>query len=492
MQWNKTPCAFLQQKVRAVQNQEQTQEVRLPEGMPDIGRVLCTWGQSLLRSKQWQSDHMMVTGGVTGFVLYEPEDGGAPRMVQCWLPFQAKWSFPDSKHEGIIRCRSVVRSMDARTLSSRKMMVRCTVGLLGEALEAASTDIYIPTEVPEDVELLTNSYPVRLPSEAGELLVNMDEAIDLPGAKELIAWDLEPVITEENVVGQRVVFKGSARLHLVYMGEDDRIHSGYYDLPFAQYAQLDQDHDKEAEVATMLEVSGLEPELTEDQVQVKAGLVAQYMIYDQHLLQLAQDAYSPYRTVDPAMEMLELPVLLEQLQRPLEAQGSLESAVSQVVDTRAYPDHPVQFRQEKGLSVEVPGAIQVLGYDAEGKLQAATENWAASLELPAGQGCQVCSQVAQMGPVQTNVAGGQMTYRLPMQLQLDTICQQAFPMMTGLQLGELAERDPERPSLILRRAEDMDLWAIAKACGSTVEAIKKANGLASDPSPDQMLLIPVV
>ncbi len=479
MQWNKIPCAYLDTKVRAVQNQEQTQEVRLPEGMPDIGRVLCAWGQPVLRSKEWRGDSMVVSGGVTGFVLFEPEDGAAPQMVQCWLPFQAKWSFPESKHEGTIRTRCLLKSIDARTLSARKLMVRSTVGLLGEALEPASVEIPQLEAVPEDVQVLTNTYPLQLPSEAGEKLITLDETVDLPEATQLIAWDMDPVVGEETVVGQRAVFKGAAKLHLVYMDANGRILSGYYDLPFAQYAELDKDHDKEATVSTMLAVSNLEPELTDGVLAVKAGLIVQYLVHDRQLLQLVQDAYSPYRPVEATVEMLTLPVLLEQLQRPLEAQGGMDHPITQVADMVLLPEHPLQYRQEGKIHLEIPGLLQTLGYDQEGKLQVHTESWMGVMELPAGDQCSICANVVHGN-------GSQL------QVQLQSVAQQSFPMVTDLQLGAEIEPDPDRPSLILCRAEDGDLWSIAKECGSTVEAIRKANGFSAEPVPGQMLLIPVV
>ena len=69
---------------------------------------------------------------------------------------------------------------------------------------------------------------------------------------------------------------------------------------------------------------------------------------------------------------------------------------------------------------------------------------------------------------------------------------QTFPMITGLELGELQEPDQNRPSLILRSCGADTLWELAKASGSTVAAISAANGLAGEPAPEQMLLIPVI
>ena len=68
---------------------------------------------------------------------------------------------------------------------------------------------------------------------------------------------------------------------------------------------------------------------------------------------------------------------------------------------------------------------------------------------------------------------------------------QTIPMVTELELGELRQPDSNRPSLILRRVNNEDLWALAKGYGSTVSAIREANQLADEPSDGQMLLIPI-
>ena len=77
-----------------------------------------------------------------------------------------------------------------------------------------------------------------------------------------------------------------------------------------------------------------------------------------------------------------------------------------------------------------------------------------------------------------------------------TLCRRSMgdnpiPMVTGLEITR-EETAAERPGLILRRAGSASVWDMAKACGSTEEAIRQANGLTEEPAPGQMLLIPVV
>ena len=69
---------------------------------------------------------------------------------------------------------------------------------------------------------------------------------------------------------------------------------------------------------------------------------------------------------------------------------------------------------------------------------------------------------------------------------------QSIPMVTGLELGEEKSLDPSRPSFVLKRLPTGGLWELAKASGSTMEAIRHANGLTTDPEQGKMLLIPVI
>lgn len=493
LQWNNSACGYLRRNVRQVQNQEQTQEVRLPDGMPDIGRVLCAWGQPVLRSKEWRNDGMSVSGGITAWVLYAPEDGSEPRNMEVWLPFQAKWNFPESDREGTIRVNCLLRSIDARTLSSRKMMVRATVGILGEALENAEAAVYTPGELPEGVEVLRRTYPAQLPKEAGEKLFALDETISSPAepVRKLLACDIQPVVTEQSALGGKAVFRGFGRVHLVYMGEDDRIHSGNFELPFAQFADLDRDYDKEATASVMMAVSSLEPEMAEGQLRIKCGLIAQYLIFDRCVLEVAEDAYSPNRDVTPNMELLELPMVLDRRSETADVTQDIQALASQVVDVTFLPDHPTQYREGDMVTLELPGIFQTLYYDMEGNLQSASENWFGRWELPAAQGCSLDAGLSQSRQPGQVMLGDQL--RLSGELKLDLLAttQQQIPMVTSLEVGEEKELDPARPSVILRRPGDASLWELAKACGSTVDAIRSANQLDDEPARNQMLLIPV-
>lgn len=494
MQWKVTTCSYLRGTVREVQNQEQTLELRLTEGMPDIGRVLCAWGQPQLREKQWRSDDISISGGVNAWVLYIPEDGSQPRCVEGWIPFQAKWKLPADSREGFIRGDVRLRSMDARALSSRKMLVRASLALMGEALEQEQAAISQPDEVPEEIFLLKQTYPVCMAREAGEKLFSVEDSVPFSGEQpgKLLCCRMTCQLTEQAVTGSRVVLRGLLRAQYVYMGEDDQLHSGTQELPFAQFAELERDFDKEATAAITMAFAGAECALEGDRLQVKCDLIAQYVVSDRCLLQITEDAYSPLRAVTPTVSHLEVPVLLDRVREAMDAELEMPLETRSVVDVAFLPDHPVYYRENDDLVVELPGAFQTLYYDPEGNLQSAAQSWAGHWQLPAQENCSFGMAVDLTAQPTAMLLGDRLRLHAGLALDVQTGALQSLPMVTGLEAGELKTPDPRRPSVILRRPEGLSLWELAKGCGSTVEAIEKANGITGEPDPENMLLIPVI
>lgn len=480
LQWNKTPCPYLHTQIRQVQTLEETQELRLPEELPDIGRVLCAWGQCVVRGKQWRGDGMQASGGVTVSVLYLPEDGSVARCVESWLPFQAKWSFPQTRREGAMRIATLLRGVDARTLSARKMMLRANISLLGEALEPTEAEIYAPAELPAGIEVLANVYPAVLPREAGEKQFTIEDEIHIPGVSKWVSFSMQPEVTEQNVVGSRVVIRGNGHLRYVYLDEQGEIRSGNLDIPFAQFADLDRDYDNEATADLMLCVSGMEPETGEDSLHIQCSVTAQYLIKDRALLEIIEDAYSPTRELSLEIQTLKLPMELENRVEVLDADPVFQEG--KVLDMMFLPEYPVQYRDGDMVNLEIPAQFRFLYQDPEGNLQSATENWSTTLTVPAAENTQLQPTITSIEPSSNSAR---------MKLNLQTWADQQIPMISGLTVGGSKPLEEARPSLILRPMDTDSLWELAKETGSTMDAIRKANGLTQEPRQGQMLLIPV-
>lgn len=497
LQFHKSACSCMQKLTAQVQTQEQTQEIRIPDGMPDIGRVLGAWGQGLIRSKEWRGAGMSVSGGVMVSVMYMPEDGSGVRCVEGWVPFQMKWEFPDPGRDGTIRAACLLRGVDARSTSARKLMVRAGISVLGEAYVPGQTELYVPGELPEDVQLLRRTYPMRLPAEAGEKPFMLEEELTLPAScpklHKIIRYSLHPELIDQKVMASKVVFRGVAILHVLYSCEDGGVHSWDFEIPFSQFTELDTDYDQDSSVSILPAVTSLELEAGEgDGLILKAGLTGQYIVRDMRVIEVVEDAYSAYRPIQPQIERLELPVVLEEKNQTMRVEQVGDMTVEQIADIAFYPDAPGLYRDPEGVNAELGGVFQMLYYDPEGNLQGSALRWSDVLMLPADPDSRVEMTVWPSGTPQLLANGADTILRADILMEMVTAARQGMPMVTGLSLGEITEPDPDRPSVIVRRAGDASLWDIAKESGSTVTAIENANGLQGEPEYGQMLLIPVL
>ena len=494
LEFESRKCPCLRWKLRDVLEQEQTLEVRLPEGMPDIGSILGAWGQCILRGKEWRTDEVSVSGGVMVWVLYLPAEGGEPRSVEAWLGLRPRWGLSDSHREGTIRTCWKLNSADARMLSARKLMVRVNVGILAEALEPMEAAVLTPGEVPEDVQLLRREYPVMLPREAGEKTFQLEQSFSMPQGSpppsQILYCRLTPQVTEQKVASGRAVFRGTGQCHLLYQGEDGGVHTADLELGFSQLEDLEQTLDQDPRLDVLLAVTNLEPELQDGQLHLKVGMAAQYLAYDQALLELVEDAYSPVREVTVNTEPLDMETLLDSGSRQLQPEAEISG--QRLLDAAVYTEHPRVRHSGDQVQLELPGRVQALVYDEEGKLSAVNVPWQEQWELDADGKVAVHAQVTSEGSPQISGMPGQFRVTPELEVQTRSVAPMGTPMVTGLSLGQQRTPDPGRPSLVLKRPAGASLWDLAKASGSTVTAICQANQITQEPGDDRLLLIPVV
>ena len=497
LQFQSDTCRCMKALTRDVRNAELIQEVRLSDGMPDIGRVLASWGQVVLRSKEWQGNLVTVSGGIMVWILYAPEDGTPPRCLDTWMPFQLKWEVEQTGTGGPIRICPLLRFVDSRSLSARKMMVRAGVAALGEAFSPVQMQVFYPSELPGDIQLLKNTYPVRIPKEAGEKTFLLDEELQIPAGavppERLLAYTVAPQLQEKRMAGDKVILRGTGKIHLIYRCAEGKIYAVDMEIPISQFAQLENTYGADAQADIMMGTTSLELFQNEgSQLHLKCGLVAQYLITDRYLAEVTQDAYSPHRELELKTEILDLPSILEQRTELVQAQQKLPGIEADVVDAVFLPDFPRQSRREERIELDIPGQFQLLYYGPDGSLQGSTVRWESNMQIPSGADCSVSFQVQPYGAVQTASGAEELNLNAQLKLEMQTQAMTGIPTVTGLELGQPEEPASDRPSLILCRSGEQTLWDIAKQCGSTMEDIRRVNGLADLPETDRMLLIPVL
>ena len=496
LQFQKQKIHCLRNIVSRVQNLEQTQELRLPEGLPGVGQIPGCWGQILIRSKEWSGDTVRLTGGVLIWLLYLPESEGDPERLESWIPFQMDFELPEGSREGWIRAKTLLRSCDARPVSAGKILIRAGIGVQVQCWSPEELVSFHPEGSDETVELLTERWPVLLAKEAGEKSVALEDVLTLPGSvpkpEKLLYYRMTAEITDKKVLGNKLVFRGAGKLHLLYQTADGQIANWDVELPFSQYAQLEDSYAPDARADLQMEVTALELSLDADGgLQLHGNLTAQYLIADRQMLETAADAYSPVQDLKLQHTCLDLLALLEERQETIRAERKIPVSADRILDAAFLPDFPRQHQEGDNRMLEFPGMIQLLWQDREGQLQGSNQRWEGNLSMKTDEKNHLLA-VPGTAELQIQEMPEAVTVKAELPALMQSSSGSGITMVTDAQPGENRSMPENRPSLILCRAGGRTLWELARMNGSRVSLIQEANGLTGEPEAGRMLLIPVV
>lgn len=487
--FEQTTVPFLQTIAGQMQSQEQTQQIRLADTMPDVKRIVSAWGQVMIRGKQWLGGSVQISGGVIVRVLYQGEADDKMQCVETWLPFQMEWDIPAQDRDGNIKVLPFLRSVDARALSDRKIMARATVGILMQATVPTEAAYYRECALPEDVQVLRRTYLLQLPVEQGEKLINMEETLTPPVTGFVILrCNVLPSVSESRIISDKLVMRGNILFDMLLMDPDGKISKWQPEIPFSQFAQLNREYDPQAVADISFAVTELETEQKESgETLLKCSVLAQYTIYDRETVCVVEDAYSIGRSLEMKTHQMTVPSLLKDQKQSLQLTSNVQQEGQQILDVNVLMDD-LQIRPNgKDLHIVPSGAFQVLLEDVEGNLVSSVSKWDSVLEMENDSDAELFVSSEQDGMPIT--MGNNLSQQLL--LNIKSVSGNPITMVSELTLGEENKPDPNRPSLVLCAMENEALWDLAKSTGSTVEAIMKANGLKNDPQPGQMLLIPI-
>lgn len=495
LQFQKQEVSCLQNLLTRVHTLEQTQEVTVGEGR-DGGEILGVWGQVLLRTKERQGDRLLITGGILAWVLLAGAEGQEPECLDAWIPFRLDWDLPADAADGTDRILPVLSGIDARWTGAGKLLIRAGISALAECWQSDKIAVPQPADVPEDVALQRRRWPVWLPREAGEKTFSLEESLHLPASapavERVLYYRMDPGITDRKVLGNKIVFRGNGNLHLCWLCPEGKVHSWDCELPFSQYAELEDSYSPDARAEVLPVVTRLELGQSETgEWMLQAGFTGQYLVEDRQMLETVTDAFSPRRDITMERQDLPLPVVLDSRREMLSGEEPLSMGSNEATDMAVLTDLPRISRQGDQAVLEVPQRAQLLWYDHDGTLRGTSHRWSQSVEMGAGEDG---AMMALTGParirLRPGMEGAMLDTELPVTIR--TMDVTGLPAVVELTLGELRQPDPQRPSLILRRAGTDTLWDLARQSGSTVEAIRRANGLEGEPEPNKMLLIPVI
>lgn len=490
---------YLAHSLHELRSQEETAEVIVPDSCPDVARAAYACASVIVRGKECRTGSILISGGIRASALCVPEDASGARTLEAYMPFTMRIEHPSVTERTQVFLNAFVRQVDARLVNSRKILFRVDLVCAADGYEPKEETLYTLQNAPAGLELKKQTYPVTLPAETAEKSFSISEELELPQGKvfaaSVCAYQTWPEITDSKVVGNKAVFKGNLCFRLLYLSGDGSVNTWEQQIPFSQYSELTRDYE-EAPLCVSILVTAAELELRADsdgrQMTLRVGLTAQCLVSCTEEMELIEDAYAVNGTLELEWKQYDLDCRLDRQTLRDDLRAGVECDASSIIDCMVYPDAPYLERTDDGLRIQAPVQIKLLYLDSNGELQGASDK--------AEAGCQtaLCENAKCIASASSCGASAQITpdgAQVRAEIAFDLCCSavQDLHTLCGGTLTEAAAKDPERPSVVLRRCRMREsVWDVAKQYGTAVQAVMDANAIQGDMAEEgQMLLIPM-
>lgn len=486
---------------RTTLEQEETAEMIVPDACPDIWQVLDGEGKLLLQRKEPQEGKAEFSGLLKVTILYQPEGEGNLEAMEVTLPIAASPDLPEVTRRCMLQVNAKVLSVDVHLLNPRKVLVRASWQLEVEGFSPQTLSLASMAEEAETyhVRQKTDVFRSLMAVNAQEKSFTYSDTLTLPAGRpevaRLLGTRVRCTCSEARVIGSKLVFKGEADLKVLCRGEDGKIFSEEFRLPYSQI--MDAGEDSEDAICDLeLLFTDVKCGLTEEDhraFQAELALQAQAVLRKQVEVPVLADLYSTVYD----LQTEESPVTAQQLLGRSEEQEMIRWVLEtqglpvEILDVQARLGRTSQRQegQDRVLTQEVQLMVLYLGEEGPVCLH---EKVMAEHRM-AGQGEIPCTFSGEFLRAPTAAPAGEgVEVSFPLVFRWMALESQNVPLVSRVTLGEKREEEGQRPSVILRAVRTGEtLWDVAKACLSTDQEILEASGLTSgELYPGQMLLIP--
>ena len=498
LEFKQNSLNYLKQSLYLVKDQEETSETIVPDSYPDIKFIMDSYANAYIRGKDLRTGGASISGGIKGGLVYIPEDGDSPRILDFYLPFTIRLDHDLLSAQSKMICKALIRSVDARMINSRKAMLRVDLSCLVECFEKAEDIFYEPTDCSEILQLQQKTYHIQLPSEIAEKSVAISDLLELPSNaasfKQLYKTNCKIELTEKKLIANKGVFRGYANIKMLYLSVDDKFYAYEHQIPFSQYCEFVSDYDSENFAITPL-ITGHDIELENIEntynLKISVDMLLQGVVCKNMVLTAVEDAYSLEGELLAQWQHCEIGVPLDTQSQYQRVHCTACEQLKDIIDVTVYHGYPTVTKRDDHVTLANRLYFHLMGFDTQGELLGMTcyADAETQLTLSAAGRCNseiVCnSHTVSLGAngldVQADITWNNQFY-----------VQQKFTTLRDAVI-EISECDTQKPAIILKRAEKgAAVWSIAKKYRAKPEEISSVNHLCEDHLTEtQMLLIPV-
>lgn len=478
-------------------SQEETLESIVPDACPDIARIVSASGKVFLRDKELGEGTMRLTGNARVSVLYIPEGEELPRSLEVTIPFQCVRDDPRFHAGCPVLADLQAASADARTINPRKMLVRVVVAGWTAAYDRERRELSadLAGGEGEGLQKLLISRKCCIIPDVAEKSFTFSDVLRPPASRpeleELLLYRAELGAADAKFIGKKLVLKGDVQLCALYRSGEG-LNQARFELPFSQILDMGE-LPEEAEPEVAVALKSADCRAREGELEVALELLAQAAVWEHRPVTLIEDAYCVGKPIDVERAPVQLCTGAERSARREIGRKLCESGIpaKQVLDCAVAVSSLTGAPGEGGMEFTAQANASVLYLSEDDALCGVETDIPVSCRVEVPAGCACACRCRPVGEVTAVPVTGGLEVRFEAEFTWTVTREEPVSCVTEVRPGAVEETGA-RPSVVIRRVERGEaLWDIAKACGSTTQDIRAANGLpGEEAAAGTLLLIP--
>ena len=489
MELNQTSICYYDRRLQRTAMSTESADAIVPDTYPDVGRVVCAYGIASVKDQTPQNGRLLISGMVRTTVVYLPEEGGGLRLLNIPISFAHIEECEALNTDAVCLAACRVASVEAVAVNSRKLTVNATLCFESEGYQKTSCSLTESIDLPQ-AELRRTPCLVTLIEQAQSCPITVLEDVTIPDAAGLSLLHADCVLraTECRAMQGKAVLKGEASITCLALQEDDAVRVLTSATPFTQILEMPEIGEGDMLTAS-LTAKELDCRLEPDGLlSYTVNAAALLLMRRAQTLQNIDDLYIPGKELQLTQEKTML--------RSTPPASAFAGETTETLQTARHVSHIVfagafscDAKRADGEKAQLTAAVQVLYLDDDQQLCFLQRM------LPVSVPCSGQGELSQLELVARGAPSGEQGIMLTLSVKG---CIAAEEQCTFRCITELSEIDApcaaNGVTLKLRYIDrEQPLWDIAKACGTTMEAIRRANELPADvqTAADTMLLIPI-
>ncbi len=505
LELNKESYVFYDTGLDMTGTREEMYDAIVPDALPDILRIVESYGIAMIGTREMRENRLVITGTVRASVIYVPESGEGLEHLSLSIPFTHEFEM-DPERRGVVLCGVQVQTIDSRTINPRKVLVRTTIRIDVRSIDQRSFSLCadVNADGREDVQLLKQSYLVRMPCAAKTKSFSISDELEMPSpnppAAEILKWSCRATVGEYNIVGRKVIFKAMLSIKLLCKGRGpgNEIYTALIELPFSQIVEADGLVEG-AECAIWLQPENISIELNGESggriISVSADLEAQLSAYAPKQLKTIADLYSTSMKSLVDTRPYEFTELVDMTTKRQTVRDTVETetSVRYVLDMEVLFDDVTVSKEQGSVRAETTAEVNILYVAEDGGIYHASRRLPVAMRSEAPDGCSCRARVASASEAFSAAAISGAEVRFDACFEFEITRRRNIFAVHSARLEPYGENAPIRPSVVLKYPQRGEsLWSMAKRYNAAESDIRAANELepGDESNPDELLLIP--